>query len=469
MGNPITNNLPAKLDQFLMDMAQTVGPFDYSDIMHFADRISDVKKDKNIAILRKLYSAAKDAAEYDDDEELSIIGEDINDIVTGVKDFNQPGAIFADTRTFKYEDSQNSEYNDLGTDIRTGEDFPDRDESLYESRKRVKESIQAYTGNTIVMQLAIENYFKDFNLDIEIEDYTFGNGWNTIWTFECAGEDFKYIDDEVLKSYILERDDFRDVELDVFSYRNKIEVEVVDSEDDEDDEDDIEPSKFLGTDTRTGEKFPESLNESEDVLTDMQKDLIKEIALADFECGHFTDVSFFIDDEEDDFTGVEQAAADYYTELINMGPAGFYEEFRDELDFDPDFVAEYGDPEDEDDLDESTKKSDLKEDLDLDSLVGKKVKCIKGASHPNMGKLFTKGKTYTVDKTEDGRFTVGKVCVGEDFFKNHFEVENALDENYDDIYSATFKAKGFVNQMRKTYDDATIIQAVEICLKGSKK
>lgn len=88
-------------------------------------------------------------------------------------------------------------------------------------------------------------------------------------------------------------------------------------------------------------KFLESLNESEDDLTDMQKDLIKEIALADFECGHFTDVDFFIDDEEDDFTGVEQAAADYYTELINMGPAGFYEEFRDELDFDPDFVAEY--------------------------------------------------------------------------------------------------------------------------------
>ena len=86
-----------------------------------------------------------------------------------------------------------------------------------------------------------------------------------------------------------------------------------------------------------------------------------------------------------------------------------------------------------------------------------------------MGKLFTKGKTYTVGKTEDGRFTVGKVCVGEDFFKNHFEVENALDENYDDIYSATFKAKGFVNQMRKTYDDATIIQAVKACLKESKK
>lgn len=31
------------------------------------------------------------------------------------------------------------------------------------------------------------------------------------------------------------------------------------------------------------------------------------------------------------------------------------------------------------------------------------------------------------------------------------------------------KQKVFVNQMRKTYDDATIIQAVKTCLKESKK
>lgn len=77
------------------------------------------------------------------------------------------------------------------------------------------------------------------------------------------------------------------------------------------------------------------------VLTDYQKDLVKEIALADFECGHFTTAEFFIEDEEGDFTGVEQEAADYYQELVDMGPVGFYEEFADELDFDPDFIAEY--------------------------------------------------------------------------------------------------------------------------------
>lgn len=86
----------------------------------------------------------------------------------------------------------------------------------------------------------------------------------------------------------------------------------------------------------------------ENQLTEQQENIIKEIALADFESGHFTDMNFFIEDEEGDFTGVETAAADYYAELINMGPGGFYEEFRDELDFDPDFVAEYGDEDDND-------------------------------------------------------------------------------------------------------------------------
>lgn len=40
-----------------------------------------------------------------------------------------------------------------------------------------------------------------------------------------------------------------------------------------------------------------------------------------------------------------------------------------------------------------------------------------------------------------------------------------LDENYEDIHLAIFRAKGFVDQMRKYYDDATIKQAIETCLK----
>ena len=299
MGNPLTNNLPAAIDQFLMDMAQTVGPFDYGDVIKFADKIADVKTDKNIAIIRKLYKAAKDAAEYDDDDEFNAIGEDLNDIITGVKDFNQPGAIFADTRTFKYEDSQNSEYNDLGTDVRTGEKFPDS--------------------------------FEDD------EDLPFGS-----------------YDPDYPNPY----------------------------PDEEDDPDEVRDM---------GEMY-----------------------------------------------GVPRGAT----------PEEALKHFESK---------------------KASKKNNLKEDTDLDSLVGKKVKCIKGASHPNMGKLFDKGRTYKVSKSEDGRICVGKVYVGKEFFDSHFEVEDALDENYEDIYSATFQAKGFVNQMRKTYDDDTIKMAVENCLKESKR
>lgn len=93
----------------------------------------------------------------------------------------------------------------------------------------------------------------------------------------------------------------------------------------------------------TDERLDDLLTEFEAFgLSELQKDLIKEIALADFECGHFTTEEFFLEDCEGDFEGAEQEAANYYRELVEMGPAGFYEEFADELDFSDDFVAEYG-------------------------------------------------------------------------------------------------------------------------------
>ena len=48
--------------------------------------------------------------------------------------------------------------------------------------------------------------------------------------------------------------------------------------------------------------------------------------------------------------------------------------------------------------------------------------------------------------------------------KLHKSDEESLDENYENIHSAIFRAKGFVDQMRKYYDDATIKQAIETCL-----
>lgn len=53
---------------------------------------------------------------------------------------------------------------------------------------------------------------------------------------------------------------------------------------------------------------------------------------------HFEQGTYF---ELEDFDGNEDAYT-RYLELVELGPAGFYEEYKDELDFDEDFVREYG-------------------------------------------------------------------------------------------------------------------------------
>lgn len=55
----------------------------------------------------------------------------------------------------------------------------------------------------------------------------------------------------------------------------------------------------------------------------------------------------------------------------------------------------------------------------LKDLVGTTVTCTKGYNHPNMGKLFDKGKTYTVSE-KDGRVYVGGTFISDEFFNEHF-------------------------------------------------
>lgn len=84
------------------------------------------------------------------------------------------------------------------------------------------------------------------------------------------------------------------------------------------------------------------------------KNEIMEVVAMSFETGHFS-----FDNKEDfkrdfrDFENFDSKAVDeaweYYCELVNLGPAGFYEEFKDDYDFDPMFVEEYGYEEEEDD------------------------------------------------------------------------------------------------------------------------
>ena len=78
-------------------------------------------------------------------------------------------------------------------------------------------------------------------------------------------------------------------------------------------------------------------------LNKEQKQNIMEVVAMSFETGHtaFESKEDFKRDFECD-SKVVDAAWDYYCELVNMGPAGFYEEFKDEYDFDTNFIAEYG-------------------------------------------------------------------------------------------------------------------------------
>lgn len=85
------------------------------------------------------------------------------------------------------------------------------------------------------------------------------------------------------------------------------------------------------------------------------EEIILEIALEDYESGHTTatDKASFDHILQADFNiEVGDEAFDFYTKCKNMGPVGFYEEYKDELDFSPEFKAEHG-FEDEEIIEES--------------------------------------------------------------------------------------------------------------------
>ena len=89
-------------------------------------------------------------------------------------------------------------------------------------------------------------------------------------------------------------------------------------------------------------------------LTIEQKNEIRDVVAMSFETGHFSFETKH--DFKRDFEGIQSevvdAAWEYYCELVNLGPVGFYEEFKDDYDFDPDFVSEYGCYDDEDEEEE---------------------------------------------------------------------------------------------------------------------
>ena len=301
-----------------------------------------------------------------------------------------------------YNDEDDA-YCDLADYIKKHPEDEDAREGTVEEIERWE--IEGYTGNGMDDD---EEDYDDFyesrkrksNLNESVFKITFTDG--TAKEFES----FYDVIDE-LKGRLKDKDDAEDFE----------EIDVGEFEDHYVGE---EAEKFEGV---KSVEIPEDVYQGLDIddgLTDDQKDMIKEMVQTDFECGqsendHDELVSLLKEDEC--FEGVEEEAADYYMELLSYGPAGFYEEFKDELDFDPDFIAEYGDEEDEDDeddedFDESKKnpKSSKLNEL-TDEQLSKVVVAYK-ADDPNRTPLVDgQGVTYAVsyEKDKSDKFNVDKL------------------------------------------------------------
>ena len=86
-------------------------------------------------------------------------------------------------------------------------------------------------------------------------------------------------------------------------------------------------------------------------LTDNIKNEIIDIVKMSFESGHFLfdemEIAYALaetypDKSNEELKQLLELCIDYHSELRELGPAGFYEEFKDTLDFDPMFAEEYG-------------------------------------------------------------------------------------------------------------------------------
>lgn len=115
---------------------------------------------------------------------------------------------------------------------------------------------------------------------------------------------------------------------------------------------------------------------------DIKKQLI-ELAGMGFETGHhaYYDFDEFKRDMDSEIKNSDMSLDDawsFYEELINMGPVGFYEEYRDEYDFTDDYKAEYGYDEEEEYYDEELDEGLIPIKEQTEPKLGKRIKQLKG-------------------------------------------------------------------------------------------
>lgn len=96
-------------------------------------------------------------------------------------------------------------------------------------------------------------------------------------------------------------------------------------------------------------KILESYSTEDDDLNEYQIGIVKDMAKMDIECGHPMDYDNALEacQDDDDLSDVAEEAAQYYMRLVGEGAAACYEELKDDYDdWDPDFVAEFGQKDD---------------------------------------------------------------------------------------------------------------------------
>lgn len=105
---------------------------------------------------------------------------------------------------------------------------------------------------------------------------------------------------------------------------------------------------------------------------------------------------------------------------------------------------------DDEEYDES---QDLKEET-----KDKKYKCIKGMSHPNMGRMFKKGQVYKLTDDKGDEVTLGGWNINKKYLNTHFEeVKDELKEAVVPASQLDFKHQ----QLAKVQDDIKVISELK--------
>ena len=163
----------------------------------------------------------------------------------------------------------------------------------------------------------------------------------------------------------------------------------------------------------------EDEEDSDNNISEKDKDIIIDAVKGEFETGH----GYIEDkDEFEEMLGRTLTIDEYedlkefYSELQDLAPAGFYEEYKDKLEFDTDFVREYGyneDDESEDDIEPIEYTEDEESEVE-------------GEPEKDTSEEHESKESEEDIEEEDDDDKVGDIAEG--FIKNNFKA-NTLNES----------------------------------------